>query len=97
MADEGSSSVLGAQFHAFTCECGKSVSMPVTLASLRRGRLVLLLAALLVVTRLGRMGIDETYDAPGPLAQAQDMSFFPLAPPPRPKPRCGAPGPSATA
>jgi UPF0755 protein len=47
--------------------------MPFTLASLRRGRLVLLLAALLVVARLGRMEIDETYDAPGPLPQAQDI------------------------
>ncbi len=40
---------------------------------MRRGRLVLLLAALIVVARFGRMEVDQLYNAPGPLARTQNI------------------------
>jgi UPF0755 protein len=40
---------------------------------LRRGYLVLLLAALLVVARLGRMEADQLYNTPGPLPRGQNI------------------------
>lgn len=40
---------------------------------MRRGQLVLLLVALLTVAKLGRMEIDDAYNAPGPLPRTQDI------------------------
>jgi UPF0755 protein len=40
---------------------------------LRRGRIVLLLAALVVAARLGHMAAEDSYMAPGPLSRAQDV------------------------
>jgi UPF0755 protein len=47
--------------------------MHIGLTRVRLGRIVLLLAALLAVARLGRMAADESYTAPGPLPRAQDI------------------------
>jgi UPF0755 protein len=40
---------------------------------LRRAHLILLLAALVVVARLGQMGVNQLYNAPGPLPRAQNI------------------------
>ena len=38
-----------------------------------RGRIVLLLVALLVTLQLGNMAAHQTYDGPGPLAVSSDL------------------------